>query len=436
MLPHSLFGRSALTTGLALVMFMVLSMSAMFQFIVKPIVQRSANDFAAEIVSAAHSLQSLPDAQQAELERQLLHDHGLMVTEVPPSVSSKPFDSLFYTGFSESLSRLAGEELPVFESTSGSMIWVDVPAHGKTYHLGFDKQRLGINPPVALILAMAGGAVLTLLTSLFDVRRVVRPLDRLSQAVRELGRGRNPGPVPEDGPEEIAELARAFNRMTADIRELSENRTVMMAGISHDLRTPLTRLGIAVEMLDEASNPRIVAGIRRDLEAMNHLISLFLQFSRGIESTPPTRLDLCRVVETLASDVRRQGIEVTLHAANPSCVYSADKVALERVLANLLENAAQHGDGSGIEVYLQCDSQSLNVLVCDRGPGIPEDQLEAVFRPFHRLEGARSGRSGGSGLGLAIARQLAIKHGWSIDLQPREGGGTVAKISMPGDPCC
>jgi two-component system osmolarity sensor histidine kinase EnvZ len=253
----------------------------------------------------------------------------------------------------------------------------------------------------------------------------------MSATVQAVGRGHNPPALSEDGPKEIAALARAFNQMSSDIQELSENRTVIVAGISHDLRTPLTRLELAVEMLSEDSDPTLVAGIRRDLAAMNRLIAQFLQFSRGIEDERPKDLDLWRVIESQSADIKRQGVELHLHRNDPPCVYFADPVALERVLANLLGNAAQYGRGEPIDVNLNCTEKEVSIEICDRGPGIPADQVEAVFRPFRRLETARSDSNGGSGLGLAIARQLAVKHGWTIDLLPRNGGGTVARLGLP-----
>ena len=186
-------------------------------------------------------------------------------------------------------------------------------------------------------------------------------------------------------------------------------------------------------MLSEDSEPQLVAGIRRDLAAMNSLIGQFLDFSRGLGDECPVQLDLWQVIEAQAADLRRDGLEVQLSGCEAPCPYLADPSALQRMLANLLENAAHYGGDAAIDIDLQCDERAVAIRICDRGPGIPSDQAEAVFRPFHRLETARGKRTGGSGLGLAIARQLAIKHGWTIELLPREGGGTVAKVGLPVD---
>jgi two-component system osmolarity sensor histidine kinase EnvZ len=259
----------ALTVGLTLALFAVVSMVAVIYFVMLPMAKRSAHDFAAEFVDAAHALQELPEEEHPALKLELLNDHGLIVTDHVPRFAESSTDSPYLMFFRESLTRQAGEELPIFADKSGPIVWVDVPAHGKEYRIGFDRKRLGTNPPLVFAAIVIGGAALTLFVSLLSVRRIVNPLERLSVAVREVGRGQKPPPIAIDGPEEIAELARTINRLSADINEMAENRTVMIAGISHDLRTPLTRLSIAVEMLDETSRPELVAAIRRDLAAMN-----------------------------------------------------------------------------------------------------------------------------------------------------------------------
>lgn len=431
LMPRTLPGRTAITISLTLLCFMLFSFGAAAYFIAIPMAKRSADDFAAIIIHAANAMQSSPEELRPELKRQLLLDHGLVVTSQMPALAEKTFDVPYYIYFRASLARRAGQELSIIESGRGPLIWVDVPADGELFRIGFNRGRLGTNPPLALLVAIGGGALLTLLASMLEVRRVAEPLSRLVTAVQEVGRGREPQPLPEAGPEEIATLARAFNKMSANIRELSENRTIMVAGISHDLRTPLTRLGLAVEMLGEDSNPRLVAGIRRDLAAMNRLISQFLQFTKGLEDESPVQLDLRQLIEAQAEDLRRSGTEVEFGGCSSPCSYKVEPVALGRLLANLLENAAHYGAGKPINVNLQCDEQAVSIEICDRGPGIPADQVEAVFQPFHRLEAARSTRTGGSGLGLAIARQLADKHDWSIQLLPREGGGTVARVGLP-----
>ncbi len=429
--PRSLIGRTAITIALTLLAFMAISMASAVYFVHNPMAKRHAEDFAAIIVAAAHSLQDLPVEMHAELKNRLLQDHGLIVAEQPFESIETTSELPFYPFFHEALHEQAGENLRIVESADSPIIWVDVPAHGRIYRLGFDKQRLGINPPVVLMLAVGVGALLTLLASMLEVRRVGQPLKHLSDAVRKVARGGTPPRLPEEGPEEIASLARTFNRMSSDLQQLSENRTVMIAGISHDLRTPLTRLGLAVEMLDQESSPELIERIRHNLDTMNSLIGQFLQFSQGVDGECPVQLDLWQMIESLAADLNLDGSDLRLHRNDPPCVYFADAVALERVVGNLLENAVQHGNGKVIDVDLHCKEDEVAIEIRDRGPGIPPEEVQAVFQPFHRLGAAGSQSANGSGLGLAIANQLAQKHGWKIELLPRDGGGTRARLSLP-----
>jgi two-component system osmolarity sensor histidine kinase EnvZ len=423
-------GHAAITIALTLSLFLILSTSAIYYFIVIPMAKRSAEDFAAEIVSAAHLFQVLPEEMHQQIKDELLHDHGLIVAE-QESVESEDFsDALYLSYFRESLQRHAGRELLIVEAQNGALIWVDVPVEEGLMRFGFDKQRLGTNMPVALILVIIMGVILTMGASLFEVHRVTKPLNHIASAVRKVSEGQSSSLLPEEGPDEIAALAKAFNKMSSNLRQLSENRTVMIAGISHDLRTPLTRLELAVEMLDDNSDKELISRIRRNLNEMDSLIGQFLQFSRGIEDACPVQVDLWNILESLATDLSAEQVELHLHRCHPPCVYFADPDALRRVLSNLLTNAVHYGGGRAIDVYLRCSEEAVTVEICDRGPGIPAEKTEAVFRPFHRLETARNVRSGGSGLGLAIARQLALKHGWTISLLSREGGGTIAKLEL------
>lgn len=432
LLPRSLFGRTAVTIAATLLAFLVIALGTTVYFIEIPMAKRSADDFASIIVSAANTMKTLPEDMQAPYRDQLLRDHGLIVADQQPALDEKTFGLPYYIFFREALSRRLGRDVTIVESTTGPVIWVDVPVgDGRLVRMGFDRDRIGTSPYTVLVLAGIAGALLTWLVAVLEVRRVRRPLQQLSIAVDQVGRGQNPHQLREDGPEEIATLARAFNKMAADLQELSENRTVIVAGISHDLRTPLTRLGIAIEMLEGSSDPELVTGIRRDVDVMNDLISQFLDFSRGLDDTRPAEVDLRDLMADKAADLGRKNVEVRVSGCEGPCLYYTDCFALERLLDNLLENAARHGRGESIEIDLRCDERAVVISIKDRGPGIPPDQLEAVFRPFVRLDKARGGKSGGSGLGLAIARQLAIRHGWTIKLLPREGGGTVARVGLP-----
>ncbi|BAN34256.1 periplasmic sensor signal transduction histidine kinase [Sulfuricella denitrificans skB26] len=205
-----------------------------------------------------------------------------------------------------------------------------------------------------------------------------------------------------------------------------DNRTTLLAGISHDLRTPLARLRIALEMMPENAKPTLIARMERDMEEMNQLIGGFLELAQGLGQEEKRPVDLAVLLGELAQDT---GLE---WRALPPCIREVASVALRRILSNLVENALRYGGGKPVSMVCDCADGGARISILDRGPGIPPDQAEEVFRPFYRLESSRSSATGGSGLGLAIARQLAEANGWKIELLAREGGGTEARLTIPG----
>jgi two-component system osmolarity sensor histidine kinase EnvZ len=264
------------------------------------------------------------------------------------------------------------------------------------------------------------------LTALVLARRISRPLALLADAAARVGEGMTPELLPESGPTELAALAATFNRMARQVKELMDNRTTLLAGISHDLRTPLARLRIALEMMPENAKPALIARMERDLEEMNQLIGGFLELAQGLGQEEKRPVDLAALLGDLAQDT-------TLEWRAPlPCFREVAPLALRRILSNLIENALRYGGGKPVSVACDCAEGCARISVFDRGPGIPPDQAEKVFQPFYRLESSRSSATGGSGLGLAIARQLADANGWQIELLAREGGGTEARLTIPG----
>jgi len=427
---RSLLVRTAATIAIALSLFVFISLGAAAYFVAIPIAKRSADDLAALMFFSAQSWQESSTDHRARLRLKLLQEHDLIIAEQLPALLEQQFSQPYFFFLRDALSRRAGEEMVILKGLAGNRLWVDIPVEDGFVRLGFDPDRMTARPPTVLVLVIVGGILLTLLTSFIVVRRIIRPLDRLYSAVGEVGKGHKPQPLAEDGPAELAILAQAFNRMSSEVQTLLENRTVMVAGISHDLRTPLTRLGLAVEMLSDDSDPQLIADIRRDLNDMENLIRQFMELAQGLGDERDEKLDLWEILKAQTENIERQGNEVNLTGTGP-VYFRGNPLALKRILINLLENAAYYGDGHPVEVELQSHDKSICIRICDRGPGIPETQREAVFRPFYRLDTARSVRTGGSGLGLAIASQLANKNGWAIELVPRDGGGTEAILELP-----
>jgi two-component system osmolarity sensor histidine kinase EnvZ len=260
------------------------------------------------------------------------------------------------------------------------------------------------------------------------VFRVNRPLNALTRAAEAMGRGTVPPAVPETGPAEISTLSRAFNQMAADLKRLDDERALLLAGVSHDLRTPLSRIRLGLEMLDEKGDASLKPGMEKDIEDIDAAISQFLDFARTNEGeTVSAEGDLNALVRGACERSERNGMAVRMDLA-PLPPLPLQPVAMQRLVINLIENALRHG-GPAVDVRTAAENGRAVVEVLDRGPGIPSAQAEEMLRPFTRMDAARS--TPGTGLGLAIVDRIARQHGAEVRLLPREGGGLRARVELP-----
>jgi len=433
---RTLFRRTVAILALTLLVFTLLAVGLTAWLVVFPVGKRSADDLAALMVLAAQTWVELPPGTDADFRQELRQQHQLQIGDDSPGLEPKQAMHPYMFFLEQSLQRRTGQPVTVMGSGDGRL-WVDIPLRAGTVRIGFEKQRVGARPVLVLGLLLLTGVLVTLISAVVVARLMVRPLERVSTAVGEVGHGRMPPPLPESGPAEIVVLSRAINRMSIEVRELLQNRTVLLSGISHDLRTPLTRLRLAVEMLadtpgnDSDADLTLVDGMKRDLEAMDGLIAQFLELAQELGEVTLESVDLRELLQTAADDGRRSGAEISLHAPGP-CRTDIHRASAGRIVANLLDNAIRYGQGEPITLSLRCEPRGIIIDVADRGAGIPEADRERVFRPFERLESARGRATGGSGLGLAIARQLADRHGWDLVLKPRDGGGTIAELCIVG----
>jgi signal transduction histidine kinase len=283
--------------------------------------------------------------------------------------------------------------------------------------------------PYRLLLSIAVllGAVIAV--SLIAVRWATRPLKALADAADDLGRNIDRPPLEEKGPLEVARAARAFNTMQARLTGYIRDRTRVLAAMSHDLKTPITRLRLRAELLED---PQARAKLTKDLDEMEAMVGATLDFLRGQESGEPARpVDVMALLESLQADLRETGgtMEIGGTAIRP---YPGAPQALKRCLANLVENAVKYGRSARVTV--DDNDARLVIRVQDDGPGLPPAELEKVFDPFYRVEGSRSRDTGGTGLGLTIARGIAEAHGGRLTLRNREEGGLEATLELPRMP--
>ena len=306
------------------------------------------------------------------------------------------------------------------------LLWIKLQAGSRAYWAGFPLARRGDDDPSRAVEWSLIALAVLLASAYVFARYLSRPLRQLNDAVARVGQGRSPEPLPEAGPSEIVNLNRGFNHMLASLREAERDRALLLAGVSHDLRTPLARLRLGVEVGTNDGPTR--DGMVADIEEMDKIIGQFLDFARDERETPPEHCDLNDVVTPLVERQRRDGRNVgfTPGALQPM---SLRVTAMSRLVANLLDNALTYGRPP-VEVATRVAGGSAILEVGDRGPGIAPEEVERLKRPFTRGEPARTG-AGGAGLGLTIVERIARLHGGSFDLLPREGGGTLARVTLP-----
>ena len=281
-----------------------------------------------------------------------------------------------------------------------------------------------------VILWMVGTAIVVAAIAVVFLRNQVRPIRRLASAADALGKGRPVTDLKPSGAAEIRRAGAAFLEMQGRIQRQISQRTEMLAGVSHDLRTPLTRIRLQLALLagTHPESRREIADSEQDLQLMEHMIDEYMAFARGQGGEAPVSTDLAGIIDDIAGDVRRIGSPITLDVERP-LVMALRPNAIRRCLTNLVENAVHHGARVAISATRRDDV--VAVAVEDDGPGIPEDRREEVFKPFFRLDGARNPRTGGAGLGLAIARDVARGHGGDIRMSEGSLGGLRAELRLP-----
>jgi two-component system osmolarity sensor histidine kinase EnvZ len=419
----------------------LITAAAALGFIVLPMARRAADDLAGLMVLSAQIWNELPPQSRLAFEVELERSHQIALRPdmpPPPDVSLRHGP---YLGFLENaIERRIGYAAFFVEETAADgqlWLWTAVPTGGRMMGIGFAEGRMKTRPLDALALPFGIGILLVALLSWWLARRIAQPVTQLEHAAAQLARGARPELLVEAGPRELAHLARHFNSMVLQVRELMDARTTLLAGVSHDLRTPLTRMRLSLEMLSMRFDPTLLGRLERDIEEMNALIGQMLEIARGMNTETVCELDLCSWLRERAhahEDVARAaGAQLAVHCDGPIRVHVASS-ALARIVDNLLSNALRYAPGP-IELVgragMPADAAGVYIAVLDRGPSIAPEHRALVFRPFHREPGQDRSVAGAFGLGLAIVQQLARANGWRVGVDPRPGGGLEAWVLLP-----
>jgi len=431
--PRSLFGRLALLL-LAVVSIALVATILLFRHDRVALLSRQLDDTKiVQLKAVRAALESLDAKEGRDALARISREYGVRI--IPESerplfgANAPPQPAL-----QELAERLRGELGPDTElrpAPGRGLLFIRVLAAGSGYWIGFPL----LPPPsaedrssrAALWSSVIAGALLV--AAFLFARYLARPLRDLANTVERIGRGETPAPLSEQGPSEIVKLNRGVNGMMASLRQLELDRAVLLAGVSHDLRTPLARLRLGVEM--EARDEATRAGMVDDIDEMDRVIGQFLDFARTNEDAAVERADVNEIVRNAVERHVRSGHDVRF-APGAVPVVPLRSTAFSRLVANLLDNAIAYG-APPVEVSTRAADRRIVLEIADRGAGIELDQVERLKRPFTRASIARSneGNVAGAGLGLAIVERIARLHGGTFDLLSREGGGTLARVAIP-----
>jgi two-component system osmolarity sensor histidine kinase EnvZ len=440
----SLFWRTFLLVGGLIVASLLATLQLARVFERAPPEQKLAWEIASIVNLTRSALVSSEGERRRQLLDELAREEGVRVGPLEAADRVEPLPHAQHADALEGRLRAAlGTHTRVAGKVNGEPgLWVSFEIDGDGFWLGLGLERLErvFGPPWWLVASLA--TALATLGALLISRLVNRPLASLADAIVRVSRGAPARPLPEEGPSEIAELNRRFNRMAADLAALESDRTIALAGISHDLRTPLTRLRMEIELSSLTEEEK--ASMSSDVERIDAIVGKFVEYARSgpdrQAASAPAAVAVADVVELVRDGYRAQaaaGDLALVAEVEPGLAWSGDPLDLARILSNLLENALRHGRADGeparVLVAARRAGRGIELQVRDRGPGVPAAELERLLRPFARLDDAR-GERGGSGLGLAIVDRLAQRYAGNCRLSNAPEGGLLATVALQDAP--
>jgi signal transduction histidine kinase len=406
-----------------------------------------AHDFAERAVGMVDLLRHLPEGWREEVVRESDGRTFHVALDPSPDTPGEDLDE----DLSQEIAVLLASQLPEHSREDVRVAFTRTPfvprgggepADGKGervfLHISFRLAEAGwlnfvgdMAPAGRFWLTPASAYILSILlcvgaAAIWLVVRVTAPLTDFARAADRLGRNLRAEPLPETGPTEVAQAAHAFNAMQERLRRLVENRTLILAALSHDLRTPVTLLRLRAELMRDENEQALLL---QTLDEMEQIIGSVLAFTKAtlVEETP-RRVDLAAMLGSICEDLADAGADIALQVPGPVPL-SCRRVALKRALTNLLDNALKYGGEA--RVRLMHREHTVAIEIDDRGPGIPPEKREAVFMPFSRIDEARGAETGGVGLGLSIAQSVVQGHGGDIELEDGPEGGLRVRVILP-----
>ncbi len=439
----SLFSRASIIIGMTLFLFQMTLVTSIIIFLIMPVIKSSAVTMASIIEVSSQYYLKIPTQEHKKFNQELKkrYNFQLYVNSHPDIDSSiRPHEPyLFY--LEDQLSQQFNQILYFYgDNKNPNLYWIKYYYQEKLFELAVPLHQPGGQPHAVIWATIISGLIILLSSSWFLAYHLNKPINLLINNIRQVSYGISPKPIPENGCRELVVLAHSVNNMVLKVNDLIENRTVMLGGISHDLRTPLTRMALSVELFPKEVKPQLVEHIRQDVYLMNEMISHYMELASCLTKEKPEQLDLHALIHTYIKQVQQYStVDISLQmpiirsdTTQKRWVYP---VALKRIISNLLENAIRYGEGKPVSVSCEKIIRKQNtyavIKIMDQGSGIPEQELKKVFNPFYRVDKSRNTQSGGSGLGLAIVHHLTQAHDWVIELESPPNQGLTAKLILP-----
>jgi two-component system osmolarity sensor histidine kinase EnvZ len=432
LLPRRLFGRSLLIIVTPMVLLQGVVTYAFFVRHHDIMTQQMAKGAAADVAFLVDVVSSYPPgALRNTLVAKAARNFDYKVTFFPGRHDLERTSGYFTPHLKDTMNRVfedqLGDTYPFHATDLGQYVDLQVQLKKGVLDLVIQKKRLVAVSADVFVLWMVISSLVLIAVAILFLRNQVRPIERLALAAEAFGKGRAVPDFKPYGATEVRRAAQAFITMRERIERYLQQRTEMLAGVSHDLKTPLTRMRLQLAMMGDGID---VTPLQDDVREMEHMLDEYLDFARGGGGEDMQSVDLAELVEETVATAQRSGANGRLRAESMAPVrLSVRRQSLKRCLINLIDNALKYG--SHVVVALHRNERFVEILVDDDGPGIPQARREEAFRPFHRLDEGRNLQRGGVGLGLAIARDAARAHGGELLLSDSPLGGLQAMLRLP-----
>ncbi|NCC21203.1 MAG: HAMP domain-containing protein [Alphaproteobacteria bacterium] len=431
-LPRTLFGRSLIIVVAPIILLQMVTTYIFFDRHWNRMTGRLAFAVAGETAILADQFESDPPPETVQriagyasrnLELLIGFDRGGTLQTVDREHSG--WDSIVASMLAGALENQVRRPFEIAVDIEDKWVSIGVQLTNGVLHVTLPQGRLFSSSGYIFLLWMFGTSIVLIVIAILFMRNQVRPIRRLAVAAERFGKGRDVPAFKPEGAHEVRQAARAFLEMHERVRRQIEQRTAMLAGVSHDLRTPLTRLKLQLAMLGDSPD---VQACKADIEVMERMIQGYLDFARGEAGEVATRTDIARMLERLVAAAKREGADIVLSVqGDPGA--SIRPLAFERCLMNVVANARRFG--TTVWINAAATEEAIEIAVDDNGPGVPEERYEDVFKPFFRLDSSRNVETGGVGLGLPIAMDVIHSHGGRIWLEKSKHGGLRVVMTVP-----